>query len=172
MLPDYRDYRRSPVLMHSAKGSTWKKHKYIKIMNGLYFYPDDYIGGRHLNSDKKSSKKSNKKEDKKNDKSSKSKNGSSKDGKDEKTKLSDKKIEKLANDVIYGKYGVGQERMNKLGKKYDAVQYRVNQKLLGKERAKAIYERSKAVKSSTSSSSKSTSSTKKKKTSSTAKRKR
>lgn len=26
-------------LIHSAKGSTWKKHKYIKIVNGRYIYP-------------------------------------------------------------------------------------------------------------------------------------
>lgn len=27
------------VLEHSAKGSTWKHHKYIKIVNGRYIYP-------------------------------------------------------------------------------------------------------------------------------------
>lgn len=29
------------VIMHSAKGSTWKKHKYIAIKNGKYIYPGD-----------------------------------------------------------------------------------------------------------------------------------
>lgn len=166
MIPDYREFTRSPVLVHSAKGSSWKKHKYIKLMNGLYFYPDDYIGGRHISSAKDTAKKKNKKDDK-----SKSGSSSDKDKKDGKSKLSDKKIEKLANDVIYGKYGVGQERMKKLGKKYDAVQYRVNQKLLGKDRAKAIYDRAQAAKkTSSSSSAKSTSSAKKKKTTTTKKK--
>lgn len=35
-------------LRHSTKGSTWKKHKYIKRVNGTYYYPDSYEGGRHL----------------------------------------------------------------------------------------------------------------------------
>lgn len=50
----------SYYIAHSAKGSRWKKHKYIKIMNGLYFYPDDYIGGRHLSSSKKKTSSSSK----------------------------------------------------------------------------------------------------------------
>lgn len=29
----------SESLQHSAKGSTWKKHKYIAIINGVYQYP-------------------------------------------------------------------------------------------------------------------------------------
>ena len=32
-------------LQHSAKGSTWKDHKYIKRVNGTYFYPKGYKGG-------------------------------------------------------------------------------------------------------------------------------
>lgn len=35
-------------LRHSTKDSTWKKHKYIKRVNGTYYYPDSYEGGRHL----------------------------------------------------------------------------------------------------------------------------
>lgn len=35
-------------LQHSAKGSTWESHKYIKRVNGTYYYPDSYEGGRHL----------------------------------------------------------------------------------------------------------------------------
>ena len=27
---------------HSAKGSEWKDHKYIKRVDGTYYYPDDY----------------------------------------------------------------------------------------------------------------------------------
>lgn len=35
-------------LQHSAKGSTWKDHKYIKRLNGTYYYPKGYKGGRQL----------------------------------------------------------------------------------------------------------------------------
>lgn len=40
------------ILQHSAKGSTWKKHKYIKRVDGTYYYPKNYKGGRHLESSK------------------------------------------------------------------------------------------------------------------------
>lgn len=30
-------------LMHSAKGSTWKNHKYIKKVNGVYYYAKDKV---------------------------------------------------------------------------------------------------------------------------------
>ena len=35
-------------IIHSAKGSTWEDHKYIKVDDGVYYYPDGYEGGRHL----------------------------------------------------------------------------------------------------------------------------
>lgn len=35
-------------LSHSAKGTTWEEHKYIKRIDGTYYYPDSYEGGRHL----------------------------------------------------------------------------------------------------------------------------
>lgn len=35
-------------ILHSAKGSEWKKHIYIKRDDGKYYYPDSYKGGRHL----------------------------------------------------------------------------------------------------------------------------
>lgn len=38
-------------LQHSAKGSTWEDHKYIKRVNGTYYYPNSYKGGRHLSGD-------------------------------------------------------------------------------------------------------------------------
>lgn len=53
--PNYRDFRNSQFLVssdqqiiHSAKGSTWEDHKYIKRIDGTYYYPDNYEGGRHL----------------------------------------------------------------------------------------------------------------------------
>lgn len=42
-------------------------------------------------------------------------------------------IEDLANEVIAGKYGNGEERKQKLGSSYDEVQRRVNEILLGKD---------------------------------------
>lgn len=36
----------------SAKGTTWEKHKYVKVEDGKYYYPDGYEGGRHVGSDK------------------------------------------------------------------------------------------------------------------------
>ena len=47
--PDYRYFRRrSQSFRHSSEGSSWKKHKYIKRVDGTYYYPDSYKGGRHL----------------------------------------------------------------------------------------------------------------------------
>lgn len=34
-------------LLHSAKGTTWENHKYVKVEDGKYFYPSNYEGGRH-----------------------------------------------------------------------------------------------------------------------------
>lgn len=44
--PDFLAFKRS--LRHSAKGSEWEEHKYIKKIDGDYYYPDSYEGGRHL----------------------------------------------------------------------------------------------------------------------------
>lgn len=54
--PNYRNFRKGSKfvvetgthLEHSAKGSTWEDHKYIKRIDGTYYYPDNYSGGRHL----------------------------------------------------------------------------------------------------------------------------
>lgn len=45
----------SYFLKHSAKGSTWKDHKYIKRIDGTYYYPENYAGGRHLSDRNKES---------------------------------------------------------------------------------------------------------------------
>lgn len=34
-------------LLHSAKGTTWENHKYVKVEDGKYFYPSNYEDGRH-----------------------------------------------------------------------------------------------------------------------------
>lgn len=162
-VPDFRAFQGVGLnsLVHSAKGSTWEKHKYIKIINGLYFYPDDYVGGRHISDAKKTTSKTK-------DKDSKS---SSKDKKsDSKTdnKISNSKLDKFADAVIRGKYGVGEERKKKLGKYYDKIQNRVNQKLLGNEKAASIakkygFKLTSSKKSSSKSTSKKATSSKKKK---------
>lgn len=44
--PNFRDFSGgSTLIIHSAKGSTWKDHKYIKKIDGTYYYPKDYKGG-------------------------------------------------------------------------------------------------------------------------------
>lgn len=49
----------------------------------------------------------------------------------DKPKISGKSIDQLANEVIAGKHGSGAQRKKSLGSQYDAVQKRVNEKLLG-----------------------------------------
>lgn len=59
--PNYTSFRRGSQfvveigrhLEHSAKGSTWEDHKYIKRIDGTYYYPDNYEGGRHLSTERK-----------------------------------------------------------------------------------------------------------------------
>lgn len=43
--PDFRVFKGIGLnqLTHSAKGSTWKDHKYIKKINGVYYYAKDRI---------------------------------------------------------------------------------------------------------------------------------
>lgn len=41
-------------LEHSAKGSHWKEHKYVKIIDGVYYYPEGYKGGKYALPDGKS----------------------------------------------------------------------------------------------------------------------
>lgn len=93
-------------IAHSAKGSTWEDHKYIKRINGLYYYPDSYEGGRHLSDEQKAQF------------------GKEKVDID---KLSDSDIEKLALEGIRGKFGNGQERKENLGAHYQQVQNRINE---------------------------------------------
>lgn len=92
------------VLKHSAKGSTWEKHKYIKRLNGTYYYPNNYEGGRHI-------------ESLENDSSSDSQN----------LKLNEDDLKNLADEVIRGNFGNGQIRKDLLGEYYQEIQDRVNQ---------------------------------------------
>ena len=47
------DFREIQYLSHSAKGSTWDKHKYVKRVDGIYYYPNGYEGGRTMESFRK-----------------------------------------------------------------------------------------------------------------------
>lgn len=90
-------------LSHSAKGSTWEEHKYIKRVDGTYYYPDSYEGGRHLPD-----------------------SSTDKEPEGDYT-LEKSDIEKLANEVIRGNFGNGQTRKDLLGDNYQEVQTRVNE---------------------------------------------
>lgn len=115
MRPDFLTIKRNRKnLRHSAKGSTWEDHKYIKRIDGTYYYPDSYEGGRHLPDGEKSSSNDKEKE-------------TSEETKREKLDLSGDDIEKLAMEVIRGNFGNGQDRKDLLGENYQEIQNRVNQ---------------------------------------------
>ena len=112
--PDYMDPRtRFQLLQHSSEGSSWKKHKYLKRVDGTYYYPDTYEGGRHLPDGEKEESNS-------------------------KIDLSEKDIEKLAKEVIRGNFGNGQERKDLLGENYEEIQKRVNELMKGSAGSKTI----------------------------------
>lgn len=113
------------ILKHSALDSEWKKHKYVTKEDGKYYYPDGTKGARTMSTLRKKKAK-----------------GGSKASKDSKKKSA--ALNKLANAAINGKYGNGEARKKKLGKKYDKVQNRINQILLGKKAAKRIADSKKA----------------------------
>ena len=120
--PDYMDPRtRFQLLQHSSEGSSWKKHKYLKRVDGTYYYPDTYEGGRHLPDGEKEESNS-------------------------KIDLSEKDVEKLAKEVIRGNFGNGQERKDLLGENYEEIQKRVNELMKGSVGSKTIpYDKTKAI---------------------------
>lgn len=106
-------------LVHSAKGSTWEEHKYIKRLNGTYYYPDSYKGGRHLPEGSSFPSKSENADE------------SSQTDAVEIDSLQEEDIATLAMEVIRGNFGNGDVRKELLGKHYQQVQDRVNQILRG-----------------------------------------
>lgn len=123
-------------LFHSAKGSTWEDHKYIKRLNGTYYYPDSYKGGRHLPSTSKKAKsrgQGNSDEDKNEETKEKSESSetTSTNTPLDIDELKEEDIATLATEVIRGNFGNGDVRKELLGKHYQQVQDRVNQILLG-----------------------------------------
>ena len=128
--PDYRDFRtRSQSFRHSSEGSSWKKHKYIKRVDGTYYYPDSYEGGRHLPDGEKE-------KPMEDELFEKLKNSSDKDN--SKIDLSKNDVEKLAKEVIRGNFGNGQERKDLLGENYEEIQKRVNELMKGSAGLKTI----------------------------------
>lgn len=118
MRPDFKRFRGFGLvaLIHSAKGSTWEEHKYIKRIDGTYYYPDSYEGGRHLSSLKTDNVDSDN-------------NDSTSDS--ETKKLSDSDVESLALEVIRGNFGNGEVRKELLNEYYQQVQNRVNELMRG-----------------------------------------
>lgn len=119
-------------LFHSAKGSTWEDHKYIKRINGTYYYPDSYKGGRHLpeGSDSSSSGEKETNEEKEKEKTG--------DEAYEIDELSEEDVVALANEVIRGNFGNGAERKEALGAHYQRIQDRVNEILRGSAGSKTL----------------------------------
>lgn len=169
--PDFRDFRGSSgvsvvsddKIEHSAKGSTWDKHKYVKVIDGVYYYPVGYEKGRTVDSLKDSDKKE-KDEDFDSEKeltkvkehfdeymkergvnvwdlpkdqidemqrtiAKEIESGNNPDRilKELNKESSNSKVEELANEVIRGKHGNGDDRRASLGDNYDEVQKRVNE---------------------------------------------
>lgn len=44
MNPDFRHFQGTTYIAHSAKGSTWKKHKYLKKIGDRYVYAKEQVG--------------------------------------------------------------------------------------------------------------------------------
>ena len=120
--PNYRDFRRHICIGHSAKGSTWEEHKYIKRINGTYYYPNSYKGGRHLPDGEK---------------------GNDAEDREEPIdveNLGAEDIEALAREVIRGNFGNGEIRKELLGEFYADIQKRVNEILKGSTGSKSVSE--------------------------------
>lgn len=161
VIPNYLDF-----LRHSAKGSEWEDHKYVKKIDGVYYYPVGYEDGRTIDSLKGGSNKSDKKDS--NDRSSQieevkkhfdqylAKRGIDwrtipKDEADQmqrdivkqlesgkETGTDEKSVDDLAKDVASGKLGNGEDRKVLLGEKYEEVQKKVNELLKGSSGDKKI----------------------------------
>lgn len=119
--PDFRQFK------HSAKGSVWENHKYVKRLDGTYYYPDSYEGGRHISDLERDSKNQNEEES------------------SEMVDLSENDIENLALEVIRGNFGNGQIRKDLLAGNYEAIQKRVNELMRTRIGSKKVDEASSEV---------------------------
>lgn len=120
---------KKPFLKHSAKGSSWKKHKYIKKVGDKYIYADTKNG----ESDETENSKAN--ADNTNEVDSKKK------GESESENPEEFDLEAMANKVIRGEFGNGADRKELLGDAYAEIQKRVNEILLGGGKTKSIDEK-------------------------------
>ena len=100
----------------------WKYIKRVKKGDSYRYYYDESKGGSSESKDDKS---------KESETDTKSTSDYS-DGFD---------LDEVANKIIKGEFSNGEERKKLLGESYADVQHRVNQILLGEEKAKAILER-------------------------------
>lgn len=99
----------SDFIAHSAKGSSWEQHKYIKRIDGTYYYPNSYEGGRHLPSNNNKDKEKEEPEE------------------DSKYEITPDDVEALAKEVIKGNFGNGALRKELFGEYYQEIQNRVNE---------------------------------------------
>ena len=120
---------RERSLKHSAKGSSWKNHKYIKKVGDKYIYADTKNG----ESDETENSKAN--TDNTNEVDSKKK------GENESESPEEFNLEAMANKVIRGEFGNGADRKELLGDAYAEIQKRVNEILLGGGKTKSIDEK-------------------------------
>lgn len=90
-------------VVHSAKGSTWEEHKYVKRIDGTYYYPKGYEGGRTIDTLEKQEEEGTAPE------------------------YTDEDIDALAWEVIRGNFGNGEERKQALGENYQRIQDLVNE---------------------------------------------
>lgn len=152
-------------IKHSAKGSEWENHKYVKKIDGVYYYPVGYEDGRTIDSiesdkDLKDSKsiEDQIKEVKQNFDQYLAKRGIDwrtlpkeevdqmqrdiakqlESGKE--TGASEKSTDELVKDVISGKLGSGEDRKKLLGDRYSEVQKKVNEIVKGPAGSKKVSE--------------------------------
>ena len=121
--------KRNPDLMntrhlkHSAKGSSWKDHKYVKKIGDKYIYANTKNGeGESSTGENTNGEVDTKKEDETTE-------GENKEEFD---------LETMANKVIRGEFGNGADRKELLGDAYAEIQKRVNEILLGGGKTKSI----------------------------------
>lgn len=117
--------KRNPSLMndrhlkHSAKGSSWKNHKYIKKVGDKYVYADTKNGAEEETENSKANADNINEVD------------PTKKAEGESENPEEFDLEAMANKVIRGEFGNGADRKELLGDAYAEIQKRVNEILKG-----------------------------------------
>lgn len=107
--PDFRSFvGMNRVMIHSAKGSEWEEHMYVKKVDGNYYYPEGYDKGRTIDSLPGGG-------------------GGSDEESESGEDLTEDDVHALALQVIRGDFGNGQIRKDLLGEDYDVIQSKVNE---------------------------------------------